>query len=133
MKRPASSPAEPLISKRPHTASPRPGSLPPVHSGAFDKWELGFKSQGRQGREVVAKNVIAAAETIRANFSDLSTEEDAASLWLAIKILNMPQLRPWGEDMEEVTGVALKQLVDAEARVCHKAEWKFGFIMFDHM
>lgn len=128
MKRRAdSSPAE-TESKRPAPSA----ALPPAHSGAFDAFERTFHAY-YGSKEALADHVMAAAESIRANFSDRTRDEDAASLWMAIKLINIPQLRPRAKHMAAATGTTIKHLVAAELRLCRKAEWNFAFIMMDHM
>lgn len=82
---------------------------------------------------MVEPHVIAAAETLKANFSDGSDAEDAACMWMAIKLINTPRYRTRGKHMAHITCVHIKQLLDSELKLCKQAGWNFSFILFDHM
>jgi hypothetical protein len=54
---------------------------------------------------------------------------DAASLWLALKLLGLREWVPTPRRMERLTGVSAAALVQAERDVCQQAGWKLWSVV----
>lgn len=95
----------------------------------FDKWVHAFRHSYEPG--IITPAIIIAAESIRGRFGRAggTTADDLAALWLATKLLNLPQLTPRLSDMVYATGADPKLLVEAELRLCRAADWRFADIM----
>ena len=97
----------------------------------YDKWERAFRHCYYPG--IVTPLIVAAAESIRGRFGRAggTAADDLAALWLAMKLLSLPQLTPRLSEMVCATGVDSELLVEAELRLCRAADWNFAAIMFE--